>query len=80
MFARKYVDRVEQLQLAIAKSLIEGVAEQHKVQPLHVSALAPGVCHSHNPCRSVQDGCAYCQRRGNVFVAGPGEALPAPDL
>lgn len=70
----KYADRVESVQSVIAARLIDALAAQHKVQPLHVALHVPGLCHAHDPRRSLAADCAYCARRGNCFAPNGGGA------
>lgn len=52
----------------LAVRLVVGVARAHHVSPQYVALAVPGLCHTHNPCRSIRDDCAYCVRRGNCHA------------
>lgn len=61
--------KVDDLLSDIALALVNAIARARKVSPHHVALLVPGLCHTHCPDARLVDGCAFCRRRGNCFVA-----------
>ena len=62
-------DRVDDLLTEFALALVNALARARKVSPHHVALAVPGLCHTHVPDARLVDGCAFCRRRGNCFVA-----------
>lgn len=61
------LEAVDEQLCALALRLVNAVAAQHKVPPLHVALAVTGLCHDHCPDGRQFTTCAYCIRRGNVF-------------
>ncbi len=77
MVVPKYAARVEAVQSFVAGRLVDAIAAQHKVQPLHVALHVPGLCHAHDPRRDLAPDCAFCRRRGNCFCPADGAMASA---
>ena len=50
-------------------TVVATMAARTKIHGVHLALAVPGACHDHPPTTDVVEGCAYCERNGNVFAA-----------
>ena len=50
-----------------AGAVLNDISSHTKLPGLHMAIAVPGICHEHPPTTHLVQGCAYCERNGNVF-------------
>jgi len=62
-------------------AFVATLASKTKIHGVHLALAVPGACHDHPPTTDIVEGCAYCERNGNVFSAEdtPGNVFSAED-